>query len=244
MEVVNGVKDDRIKYYKKANEERAVARNFGINVATGDYITFLDSDDILYSNHLEEALKLIKSHDRPEWFHLAYEVKDEKGNILRKENKRKGDINKSLITGNHLSCMGVFIRKDIIVQHKFNEDRDIIGSEDYELWLRLAAKYPLHYSNNITGSIIQHAGRSVTSSFDADKLINRMEMIIEVVRDSKIFTSREFKKFVGHRFLYCSLHLALLKHKKESVHYFWKAVKAHYPVLFTKKMMAILKNLP
>src|SRR5690606_12236032 len=51
--VILSLQDLRIKYYKKENEERAVARNCGIEKATGDYVTFLDSDDILYPNHFE-----------------------------------------------------------------------------------------------------------------------------------------------------------------------------------------------
>ena len=52
--------DKRIKYYKKENSERGAARNYGTNKAKGKYITFLDSDDLLYSKYLEEANLFIK----------------------------------------------------------------------------------------------------------------------------------------------------------------------------------------
>ena len=57
---VRNVKDNRIKFFKKENKERGAARNYGTNKAKGDYITFLDSDDLLYSKYLEEANRFIQ----------------------------------------------------------------------------------------------------------------------------------------------------------------------------------------
>ena len=61
--VIRKVEDPRIKYHKKDNSERGAARNYGTNKAKGDYITFLDSDDLLYSKYLEEANSFIKKID-------------------------------------------------------------------------------------------------------------------------------------------------------------------------------------
>jgi len=50
--------DDRIKYYYQENQGVSVARNSGAMLATGDYIIFLDSDDIFFPdliNHIYEA---------------------------------------------------------------------------------------------------------------------------------------------------------------------------------------------
>src|SRR5258706_16379849 len=48
-----------ISYLKKNNQERGAARNFGSYHAKGDYVTFLDSADILYPQHLHETIYLI-----------------------------------------------------------------------------------------------------------------------------------------------------------------------------------------
>lgn len=46
----------QIKYYYQENKERSAARNFGLDVASGDYINFLDSDDVLYRNKIEKEV--------------------------------------------------------------------------------------------------------------------------------------------------------------------------------------------
>jgi len=243
--VVSRLADDRIKYFFKKNEERAIARNFGINQASGDYVTFLDSDDLLYPNFLQEAMSLIDNCDKPEWFHLAYEIKDDTGRILRKENNRKGDINKALISGNHLSCIGVFVRADIIQKQKFNEDPDIIGSEDYLLWLKLASLYPLRYSNQISACMTQHSGRSVIN-FNKEQLITRIEKSIDyALEDSLIkkFLSDSISKFKAHRYLYLANHLSIASFKTPSIKFYFLSV-AYFPlILIQRNSFSYLKSL-
>lgn len=51
------LKDHRIKYYDRKNHGIGKTRNFGIQIATGDYITFLDSDDYLDNSAIEKFYK-------------------------------------------------------------------------------------------------------------------------------------------------------------------------------------------
>lgn len=55
--------DSRIKVYTKPNGGLSDARNYGMRVATGEYIYFLDSDDWIESNLLEENLNLLLKND-------------------------------------------------------------------------------------------------------------------------------------------------------------------------------------
>ena len=56
-QVVQDMKDNRFKYVRQENEGAASARNMGIRMATGDYIAFLDSDDLYLGNKLSEINK-------------------------------------------------------------------------------------------------------------------------------------------------------------------------------------------
>jgi glycosyltransferase involved in cell wall biosynthesis len=210
-EVVRSIHDERIIYHYKFNEERAVARNTGVQLARGKYVTFLDSDDLLYPHHLETALDVMKKYGEPEFFHLGYEFKDGGGSYHKKIDYLPKKANTRLIEGNHLSCHGVFIRKDIAIEHKFNPDRRLSGTEDYELWLRLASRFPLFCENSITSAIIQHGGRSVITT-DREKLEKRIELLERYLQEDTAFMEKfgaRLREFKANNRIYIALHLAL-----------------------------------
>src|SRR3954471_12399082 len=131
-ELVKSINNPKFIYHKKSNEERAIARNTGFNLAKGDYVTLLDSDDYLYPTHLEEAVKYIEANKNPEIIRFNYDVVDSKKHLLQIA-RMPDHINQRMINGNFMGCSGIILRKDIAVKYAFNGDRDLSGSEDYEL---------------------------------------------------------------------------------------------------------------
>ena len=58
-DVISKITDVRIKYFKQQNLERGAARNNGFGKATGEYVIFFDSDDIMYPNNLTDLKNAI-----------------------------------------------------------------------------------------------------------------------------------------------------------------------------------------
>lgn len=211
--VVGSISDGRVIYHPKANEERAVARNTGTSLARGKYVTFLDSDDFLYENHFSTAIEAIERFRQPEFFHLGYEFVDEKLDSLRKVDYLSEIANYQLIEGNHLSCQGVFLRRDVAETHRFSPIRELSGTEDYELWLRVASRYPLYCDRRVTSAIVQHDSRSVLNT-DREKLIRRINILETSLLADDAFVEkfrRQIPEFKANNRVYIALHLALSK---------------------------------
>ncbi|PWH85318.1 glycosyltransferase family 2 protein [Brumimicrobium oceani] len=243
--VISAKYGDKVKYYKKDNAERAAARNFGTHKSNGKYVLWFDSDDIMYPNYLANAIDIIDNKNAPEVLALSHHYLNAEGTEISREILQL-DINKHLYKGNYFACNAVIVRKDIALDNLFNEDRELTASEDYELWLRLAAQFKIHTSKKITWALIVHKERSVTSMIDANKLINRFEKFIYYTT-----SNQEVMKFLGNKasyfimknYLILAVDLAANKHKKEAKKYLKKALKADKKALFNRTLYATLKHL-
>lgn len=242
--IVKNVPDKRIRYFKKENGERGAARNFGTRQAAGHYLNFFDSDDLAYPHHLETAKQLIEKQRHPEVIALGYDIKNEQGKIIRKRTPFK-NINRQLAHGNLLSCNGVFVKKEIAKQFPFNENRKLAGSEDYLLWLQLAARSPIYFSNTATSEIVEHANRSVLF-INAKKLIERKELFLQLVLENDAITSyykSDIKTIKSNTFSYIALHLIMGGHKKTGINYLLKTLRCNLLFCTKKRFFAIVKHL-
>ena len=236
----------QISYWHKNNAERAAARNFGLTKAKGDYVIFFDSDDTFYPNHLEEAAKFISVKPQVEIFHLRYDIKDDTDKIISEGPIYHSPPNDELIKGNFLSCNGVVVKKEVALENKFNEDRALSAAEDWELWLRLAAAYPIHYINTITSTIYNHNDRSVLE-VNKEGLIARMQVLLKYVKENESVMgihASNFYKLKASCYSYISLHLALTKkYRKDALHYLFKTIRIKPSFLLEKRFFGILKHL-
>lgn len=243
-EVVLAIKDNRIKYYKKKNEERGAARNYGVSKSSGDYLVYFDSDDIMYQDCLATAYEFINKNN-PDIFHIAYEIRNSNNKLLQEINNLK-NINQLLIKGNPLSCINVFIRANLAKEELFIEDRTMAGFEDWELWLRMTTKYKILYVNKVSACLMNHDDRSVLQ-IDKDKLIQRTEEFMAVVLSNKNITqyyNNKLHLFKCSCYTYISLHIALTKkNKKIAIKYLIKGLIQNPFFLFERRFLAIIKHL-
>jgi glycosyltransferase involved in cell wall biosynthesis len=130
--------DSRLKYIYQQNTERSAARNNGYFHSIGEWICFLDSDDLFDSNHLELLNLEIKSRNIQAFFFTGSSTLcDSKIEINRHETYVKQPdyfINNSVIPAR------VCIHRNLL--NSFNFDPEIVIVEDTVLWTYLHFNYP------------------------------------------------------------------------------------------------------
>lgn len=179
-EVVDGFNDDRIIYFWKENGERGAARNYGVKQAKGKYVFFLDSDDLIYPNHLQHAFEKLNELNQPEFFHSRYEeVFTNK--MVQVERLHQNTIWKTIQKQNKFACQ-FFLRNDIAIEIPFSENRNLKIGEDWLVILQVGIKYPLNISNQVTSAIIQHPNRSMQMSSHKDVVKSR-DLILEALKE-------------------------------------------------------------
>ncbi|NJN42532.1 MAG: glycosyltransferase family 2 protein [Flammeovirgaceae bacterium] len=243
--VIGRYTDERIRYFKNSNMERGASRNFGAAQSKGSYLNFFDSDDLMYQNHLTEAARIITDDSSPEFFHLGYEIVTEDGRIVTKVNNFSNDMVDQLLFDNRLSCNGVFLRKEIAMNFPFSENRALSSSEDWELWIRLICRYPLHISNTITSAVVSHDQRSLYE-ISVEKLINRDEVLIANLKQDPVVTKRYgrlFNRFMAERYTFFMLRWSERKQYREVLYWAKRSFQVYPFTMFSKRYLASLRNL-
>lgn len=244
-EIVNAIKNEKIKFYRRSNAERGASRNFGASMARGQFINFLDSDDLAYPNHLQEAYEFYIKNPEVKIFHLGYDVRNENGDLLL-EASSINSINKKIVNGNFLSCNGVIVKRDVILKEKFNEDRELASLEDWELWIRMSSRFNFMNCNTITSSVIQHDQRSVMQS-DVAGIENKIKKFIYYTTENK--SNREcfgssLKKAVASAYTYGALHLSIAKsNRNKAINYLLKGILVSPREIFKKRSLVIVRNI-
>ncbi|NQU42836.1 hypothetical protein HQ520_06090 [bacterium] len=98
------------------------------------------------------------------FFHNRYHSVDDEGRHLRNWPAPSLRNHLRAITlGNFLSCIGVFIHRDIYTKYRFDTNPVLTGSEDYEFWLRIAAEHGVRRINRVNSAIVNHSGRTMVA---------------------------------------------------------------------------------
>ena len=132
-----------VKVFSKPNGGPASARNVAIQHSDGEFIAFLDSDDLWFPNKLEEQVRFLMENPA---IGLAYsEALMVGGNsVERKIGFTETPTFCKLLYGDFIPNSTVIIRRASIEKvGLLDESRELIAAEDYEYWLRIAKHFPI-----------------------------------------------------------------------------------------------------
>jgi glycosyltransferase involved in cell wall biosynthesis len=145
--LVNTYKDPRIRYYYQENKGQSSAINVGVEHALGDFITFLDSDNLWKLDKLERQVGLL--HDNPD-YQIVYgenEIIDENGNIQPVQEpvtRHSGNIMKKLLVFNFINFNTTMIRAECF-RELGGMTSTVPAGPDYDLFLKFSTRYRFLY---------------------------------------------------------------------------------------------------
>lgn len=138
-------KDERIKYFSKINEGVARTRNYAIEKATGDYIAFLDQDDLWYDDKLEHQVQKLNENDHCSWVVTKVDIVDELNSVIHKRNSKLQKRFKSISISNFrnelLNQNFIYSSTPLISKKIFTEvgffDPNTKPHDDWNMYLRI-----------------------------------------------------------------------------------------------------------
>jgi len=152
---------ERIRVVDQPNAGLPAARNTAIAHARGDYFALLDADDVWMPEHLERALAAFDKNPALGLVHANIRRIDASGNPLGIAPRfwhRGLDAYKAIaLRHEHVNCpTAVFARFCVDAVGAFDADFTGLGCEDRDLWLRIAARFPLQHIDTVTADYRVH----------------------------------------------------------------------------------------
>jgi len=229
--------DDRILYHYQENQERGAARNNGFRKAVGDFVVFLDSDDVMSPDHLKTLFNGIQAH--PEANFLATKFK-----FITDDSTYRSEIvkfpegwydNSVFLRGNPLAA-NVCARKSNPDIELFEEDRQYSILEDWMFLVQNFAKDKIYIIDKITILMKDHENRSMRT--DNMLIVDRNLKVTQWILENVPMEKKKQKILKGSSHLFCSVHSYADKRTKIALKYLFKSI-AEFGIRGTSVMLFI-----
>jgi glycosyltransferase involved in cell wall biosynthesis len=153
IDIIESFGDSRIKIFSKTNGGVSSARNYGIENALGEYIFFLDADDIIYPNCLEVLLHTSATFPNAGLLLCNFKVlfSSKKSSVFCKQKKDGYILNayKSIWENQIFPRAGALLIKKNIITNSYRFDERVSVYEDLPFWMSLIKENPVAYTSQI-----------------------------------------------------------------------------------------------
>ncbi len=203
---------ERLRWRSERDHGQVDAINKGLHAATGDIVSWLNSDDVLAPGALQRVASAFVAHPGLEWLHGRCNVIDADDRVIRrwisayKHRCSKRYSYERLLEENFISQMTVFWRRSVLDEIGY-VDPGLRLAFDYDLWLRLAKRSDPIYIPEVQASFrwydVSKSGSSFEEQFREDYSIaqrnapeHRWPLLIKRMKSLRIVTTYRLMRIV------------------------------------------------
>lgn len=230
LEWSNQIADSRVKFISQENQGTAVARNTGILKSTGEYIAFLDADDIWEPTKLEKQVDYLDNHPLVGLVYAWVVVMEENGKLTNRliSNSIEGNVFRTVIEScdSFIPCGSSPMVRRVCFDTLGLFDAATGYVEDADMWIRIGTRY--HYGA-LKEPLVKYRQHIESKSRNCQLMLEGVRHLIE-----KTYSSVPTELMYLRGRCYCVYYLylawrALKNHDYKQAKEFRNQAIAHYP---------------
>ncbi len=180
---VSQVTDLRVKLISQENQGLPGARNTGIAHARGEYIAFVDADDLWEATKLEKQVQRFETDPAVglvyTWTRLIDPLTKPTGNVF--EGSLEGKIWEQIVVGDVVGSGSCAMVRRVCFETAGVFDRNLTSVEDWDMWIRIAARYPFAAVKEHLTLYRQHPS---SMSKNRQRMLQNLRTVIEKAFES------------------------------------------------------------
>ncbi|WP_160008908.1 glycosyltransferase family A protein [Rhizobium sp. 18055] len=177
--------DDRLRVVRQDNGGLSAARNLGIREARGEYIGFLDGDDLWHRDKAEAHLAVMDRDQTIGFSYSASEYIEEDGRPtgrLLRPDSMKPSLH-SMILRNHVGNGSTPVVRRSCFEAAGTFREDLHSCEDYEMWCRILWMTDA-IAVGLSSPLTYYRLRRSSLSFDIDRFVGQADLAVDIIQSS------------------------------------------------------------
>jgi len=218
----------KFKFISRSNRGLVPTVNELLSLSTGVYYAIFASDDVMLPNRLERQVAFLDSNLEYAVCHSGAEYISANNKLIKTDNKfcPSGHVFAELLKGDFILAPTAIIRKSVLDNVGIYDES--LQIEDYDMFLRIAHKYPIGYLPEILVQYRQHGDNTYNHPFKFKLMNDNVYKILSKWKNSEFYSLslhehyfKSFKKFSKTNYKKSTIYYGLLSWRKMNRRIYW-----------------------